>query len=183
MYYKSCLMRRFIVWALVASLFGVCATNAAAIAPDRTVTFENAYMFANSPFCPGDLIAVDDVGRITYTAFFNRDGSLKAFTTHDAAISSSVTDATTGKTLQVFYSNVVIQRDTIDPVTGVITITLGFNGLNFIIQGTSGPPLVSAGRAVETVTLTFDSEGNPTLTEVGSTATPNMMHLTQVLCS
>jgi hypothetical protein len=176
-------MRRFIVAAAVAGVIGACAGNATAVPPDRTVTFEDAYTFDNSSFCPGDLIAVDDVGRITYTAFFNRDGSLKAFTTHDAAISSVITDTTTGRSLQLFYSNVVIQRDSIDLATGVITITLGFNGLNFIIGGTAGPPLVSAGRAVETLLLTFDSEGNPTVTEVGSVATPNMVHLTQVLCS
>jgi hypothetical protein len=168
---------------VLAVLVGFSATPATADAPVRWVTFDATEIVTDSPFCPGDVIEIHDVGRITYTAFFNRDGTLKAFTTHDAAVTSYVEDTTTGAKLTVFYSNVVIQRNSIDSETGVITGTVSFDGLNFIIAGADGPPLVSAGRAVINFTVTFDSEGNPMVTETGGSATPRMLHFTQILCS
>ena len=127
------------------------------------------------------MIVVHDVGRIMTTVFIQPDGTFR-LAIHDAAITSTITDTRTGATLTGFYSNVEAVQQKTDPVTGAITQTLGFTGLNFIFRTAEGAPLVSAGRAVQTFLITFDADGNPVFTSTGTRSTPNMVHATQVLC-
>lgn len=174
---------RLLVAVMLAVLAAVWTGTATAVPPERTVTSEATQTFT-SPFCGDALIVVHDVGRITYTAFFNPDGPfLRAFMIHDAALTSTITNTETGATLTLFYSNLDVTRQSFDPETGVLTVTESFNGLNFIIRGTDGPPLVSAGRGVITFLVRFDADGNPILSDFRQTSTPNLVHLTQVLCA
>jgi hypothetical protein len=172
---------RFVVAVVPVVLAAFWTGGAAAAPPQRTVTFEATSTFT-SPFCGDALIAEHDVGRITYTEFFNPGGSSKAFMIHDTAVTQTLTNTETGATLTDFFSQLVDERFSIDPSTGDITITVSVDGLNFIIRGTN-PPLVSAGRGVLTFLITFDAQGNPTVTQIGETATPNLVHLTQLLCA
>jgi hypothetical protein len=174
---------RLLVAVVVAVLAAVWTGSATAVPPERTVTFEVTNTFT-SPFCGDALIVVHDVGRITFTAFFNPDGPfLKAFMIHDPALTSTLTNTETGATLTLFYSNLDVVRQSFDPTTGVLTVTESFNGLNFIIRGTDGPPLVSAGRGVITFLITFDADGNPIFSDVRESSTPKIVHLTQILCA
>jgi hypothetical protein len=54
--------------------------------------------------------------------------------------------------------------------------------LNFIIRRGDTPPLVSAGRGVIRFHYTIDADGNPVVTDVTQTSTPNLVHTTQLLC-
>jgi hypothetical protein len=181
---KSRLRRRALIAVTLAVFAAAAWTGSAVGAPVfRSVTFEQTYSFDNSPFCGDAVIVVHDVGRITFTVFLNQDGTPQAFATHDAAITSTITNTETGVSITFFYSNFVNEQIRTDPRTGVITDTLSFTGLNFIIRSPDGPPLVAAGRAELTATVTFDADGNPIFTQTGSSETPNMVHLTQVLCA
>jgi len=175
--------RRFLITVVGAVVATAAWTGSATAGPVfRQVAFDDTYSFDNSPFCGDDVIVVHDVGRITTTVFVQPDGTFR-LSIHDAAITSTITDTRTGATLTGFYSNFEAVQQKTDPVTGAITEKLTFTGLNFIFP-TSGPaPAVSAGRAVETLLITFDAQGNPTVTLIGGTATPNMQHVTQVLCA
>jgi hypothetical protein len=175
--------RLLLVVVALALLTGVWTGSATAVSPERTVAFETTYTLT-SPFCGDAVIAAHEVGRIASTTFFNPDGSL-TFGLHDAAITATWTNTETGATLTFFYSNFIHERDTFDPATGAITVTASFNGLNFIIEGTDGPPLVAAGRAVITLLVTFDEDGNPVVTQTIGTVTPNLAgkHLLQLLCA
>jgi hypothetical protein len=156
---------------------------AAAVPPERTVAFDVTYTFDNSPFCGDATIIVHDVGRITFTSFFNPDGSLRAFTVHDAAVTSTLTNTETGATLTGFYSNLDASKFSFDPSTDIFTVEESFNGLNILIRDAGGAPFVYAGRALVTFRIKVDSEGNGTLIDVTQVATPKMVHLTQLLCS
>jgi hypothetical protein len=176
-------MRRifFLLATALVLLAAVWTGSAMAVPPQRTVTFEATETFT-SPFCGEALIVAHDVGRITFTEFFNPDGSVRAATMHDIAITETLTNTETGATLTIFYSNFLDARISVDRKSGAITVTESFNGLNFIIEGTDGPPLVSAGRGVITLVITFDANGNPVVTRT-DTSTPNLVHLTQLLCA
>jgi hypothetical protein len=176
------MMRRYLIIAMVAVLATLWTGSAAAIPPERFVTFEATSVF-KSPFCGDATIVEHDVGRITLKAFFNPDGTLKAFTIQDAATTSTLTNTETGATLTFFYSNFVNDQYRVDHRTGAITDTLSFNGLNAIIRSPEGPPIVTAGRAALTYLVTFDVDGNPIFTPTRETATPNMEHLTKILCA
>lgn len=174
--------RRLLQAAVVLSLLaGVWAGNATAGPPQRTVTFETTSTF-RSPFCGDAIIVEHDVGRMTFTLFFNPDGSVR-ITAHETAITQTLTNTETGATLTNFFSQAVSARNSFDPASGAITVTESVNGLNFIIRGTDGPPLVSAGRGVVTFLITFDANGNPVVTKTAETSTPNLAHLTQLLCA
>lgn len=179
---KGRVMRRLLVAVTLAVLGAVWAGGAAAVPPQRTVGFEDTYTYRAQP-CGDALIVVHDVGRITFTDFFNPDGSLKVSTIHDAAITSTQTNTETGATLTSFYSNFVQDRLSIDPRSGVITEILSFNGLNFIVEGRDGRRVVSAGRGVFTFLITFDADGNLIGTPIGGTSTPNLVHVSQLLCA
>lgn len=177
-------MRRYLVTGIVVLLAALWTGSAPATPPERVVLVETTGIFNNSPFCGTDTIVVHDVGRITLAVFFNPDGTVKAFTVHDAAITSTLTNLDTGATLTGFYSNFVNDQYRIDPRTGAITETLSFSGLNAIIRDANGKPtVVTAGRATLTYLVTFDSAGNPIFTPTGVTETPNIVHLTQILCA
>jgi hypothetical protein len=177
-------MRRYLVIGIVVLLAALWTGSAAAIPPERFVFFESTAVFNNSPFCGDATIVVHDVGRITLAEFFNPDGTPKAFTVHDAAITETLTNLDTGATLTTFYSNFVNDQYRIDRRTGAITETLSFSGLNAIIRDPNGKPtVVTAGRATLTYLVTFDAAGNPVFTPTGVTETPNMEHLTQILCA
>ena len=173
-------MRLLLAVVALAVLVAVWTGSATAVPPQRTVTFELTSTFT-SPFCGDAVIVAHDVGRITITFFFNPDGSLTV-TVHDTAITQTLTNTETGATLTTFYSQFIDERVSVDPESGAITITESVNGLNFIIDGTESPPLVSAGRGVATFVITFDANGNPVVTET-ETSTPNLVHLTQLLCA
>lgn len=176
--------RRFLI-TVVSTVLAIAAWTGSATASPvfREVTFDNTEAFNNSPFCGDDLIVVHDVGRVTFTAFLNRDGTPQAFTTHDAAITSTITDTVTGASLTLVYSNFVNEQIRTDARTGAITDTLSFNGLNFIIRTSDGATLVSAGRGVLTASVTFDADGNPIFTPIGASSTPNLVHITSILCA
>jgi hypothetical protein len=174
-------MRRLLLAAALAVLAAVWTGSATAVSPQRTVTFEVTYTFT-SPFCDDALILAHEVGRRTFTDFFNPDGSLKATTIHDTAITQTLTNTETGATLTNFFSQFIDVRIKVDRRSGAITVTESINGLNFIIEGTDGPRVVSAGRGVITFLITFDANGDPVIT-VTETSTPNLVHLTQLLCA
>ena len=174
--------RVVLIGAVLGVATAVWTATATAIPPERTVTFDQTYSF-NSPFCGNAIIVQHDVGRITFTSFFNPDGSLRAFTVHDAAVTTTLTNTATGATLTGFYSNLDASNFSFDPATGVLTWTESFNGLNILVKGTGGAPFVSAGRAVVTLRFTFDADGNGILLDETQVATPKMFHLTQLLCS
>jgi hypothetical protein len=179
---KRNVTRPFLVTITLAVLAAVWAGGAAAVSPERTVFFELTYPIFSS-VCPDAHFVEHDVGRITFTTFLNADGTLRAFGTHDAAITSTITNTDTGATLTFFYSNFVHEQISVDSATGALTDTLSLNGLNFIIQSPDGPPLVSAGRVVVTLLVTFDADGNPIFTVTGITSTPNIVGLSQFICS
>jgi hypothetical protein len=175
-------LQRLLIATSVLVLAAIWTGTAAAVPPDRTIMSEATQTF-QSPFCGDALIVEHDVGRITYTSFFNPDGSLRAFTVHDAAVTTTLTNTETGATLTGVYSNLDATQISFDPSSGVVTLTESFNGLNILLRGTGGAPFVSAGRAVVTYRFRFDSEGNAILIDVTQVATPKMVHLTQLLCS
>jgi hypothetical protein len=174
-------MRRFLIIAAIASTAAVWTGSATAVPPVRGVTFENTYSFT-SPFCGDAQIVAHDVGRMTFADFFSPDGSLKASTNHLTAITQTLTNTATGATITNFYSQFVVARFSVDALTGAITIVESINGLNFIIQEPDGRRQVSAGRGTITLLVTFDENGNPVVTET-ETSTPNLVHLTQLLCA
>lgn len=176
---SSVTQRLIITFALIV-LAAVWSGSAAGDPPERSVAFDATSTFT-SPFCGDAPIVEHDVGRMTFTVFFNADGTFKAATVHPVAITQTLTNTATGATLTDFFSQFVRDRETFDPTTGVLTLTEEVNGLNFIIRGTD-PPLVSAGRGVITYLITFDAEGNPHVTVASQTSTPNLAHLTGLLC-
>jgi hypothetical protein len=179
---KARSLQRLLIATSVLVLAAISTGTAAAVPPERTVTFDVTYT-VQSPFCGDAIIVQHDVGRITFTSFFNADGSLRAFTVHDAAVTSTFTNTETGATLTGFYSNLDSSQFRFDPATGILTATESFNGLNLLVRGTGEAPFVSAGRAVVTFRIMFDADGNGTVIDVTQVATPKMFHLTQVLCS
>jgi hypothetical protein len=172
---------RLLIVAVLALAAAAWAGSAVAVPPERTVLFDDTFQ-THSPFCGDAIIVEHDVGRITYVAFFDQNGFVPRSAVHGAAVTSTYTNTSTGATLTVFHSNLDSSRISFDPATGIYTVTESFTGLNFILRRPGEPPLVSAGRAVDTFTVSFDSEGNPTFTELGDSATPNMVHITQILC-
>jgi hypothetical protein len=179
---KTRATRRFLIAVIAAVPAAVWTGDATAAPPQRTVTFDVAFTFT-SPFCGDAIITDHDVGRITFTSFVNADGTPRAFTTHDAATTTTLTNTETGATLTLFYSNFVDARLSVDPRTGVITELVSFNGLNFLGETLDGTPFVSAGRAELTFLVTFDADGNPIFTPTGVSETPKIVHLTQLLCA
>jgi hypothetical protein len=99
---KGRVIRRLLVAVMLAASAAVWTGNAAAVPPQRTVTFDFTYPPFMSPFCGDALIVQHDVGRITFTTFFNPDGSPSRFTIHDAAVTSTLTNTDTGATLTLF---------------------------------------------------------------------------------
>lgn len=170
-----------LVVVVLTVLAAVWTGSATAAPPQRTVAFEETDAYT-SQFCGDALIVEHDVGRITYTDHRNPDGSPKAFTIHYAAITQTLTNTATGATLTNFYSQVQAVRTSVDPESGAITVTASVTGLNFIIRASDEPPLVSAGRGVITFLVTFDANGNEVVTTT-VTETPNLLHLTQLLCA
>jgi hypothetical protein len=155
---KSQLGRRVLIAVILGVFVAAAWTGSAVGAPVfRSVTFEQTYSF-DSPFCGDAVIAVHEVGRITFTVFLDKNGFPQSFALHDAAITYTITNTETGASITSFYSN-------------------------FMIRSADEPPLVSAGRAELTYTLTFDADGNPIFTQTGLSETPNMVHLTQLLCA
>jgi hypothetical protein len=70
--------RRFSVTVMLAVLAAaVWAGGAAAVPPERTVFFELTYPITSFA-CPDAHLVEHDVGRITFTAFFNPDGTPRA---------------------------------------------------------------------------------------------------------
>jgi hypothetical protein len=175
-------MRRHLIIAIPVVLAALWTGSAAAVPPERFVVFDLMFVF-KSPFCGDATIVGHNVGRSTVKTFFNRDGTVKAFTIQDAAVTQTLTNTETGATLTNFYSQFVKDQYRVAPTTGAITETLTFNGLNGIIKNPEGPPLVIAGRAEQTYLITFDAEGNPIFTLTSDTSTPNMEHLTKLLCA
>jgi hypothetical protein len=174
-------MRLFLVVAMLAAPAAVWTGGAMAVPPERFVTFDATSTFT-SPNCGDAIIVEHDVGRMTFTVFFNADGSVRSVAIHDAAITQTLTNTDTGATLTNFFSQAVGERFSVDLNSGAVTVTETVNGLNFIIRGTN-PPRVSAGRGVATFLITFDADGNPTVTKTGETSTPNLVHLTRLLCA
>jgi len=174
--------RRFLITVAMGVLAAAWTGSATAGPVFREVTFDQTYSFNNSPFCGDAVIVVHDVGRITTTVFIQPDGTFR-LSIHSAAITSTITNTETGATLTSFYSNLEAVQLKIDPVTGAMTETLTFTGLNFIFRTPAGAPLVAAGRAVVTILVTFDTDGNPIFTKTGESSTPNMEHVTKVLCA
>ena len=167
------------------ALAGVWAGGAAAVGPVRTVTFEADFTFDNSPFCGDAVIAVHSVGRITDMTWSNADGTDLRFSEHYAAVTGTYTNLDTGATLTIIGSNLETDHLSLDPTTSGFTLTTTYSGLNFRVAGTARPPLVSGGRAVVALTGTYEVIGNVIyLSPVTETqnATPDMMHITQILC-
>ena len=176
-------VRRGVIIAAVGCVAGGLAGSAIAVPPERFVTFDLTSDYQDAR-CGDAIIHEEDVGRITFTRFFNPDGSEKALVIHFTAVTQTLTNTETGITLTNFYSQVFHERVSVDPETGVIAVEDDITGLNFIIRSADGgPPLVSAGRGVDTYNVTFDGEGNVIVSDVSRTSTPNLVHLLQVLCA
>jgi hypothetical protein len=163
----------------------ICAvwTGTAAAAPVfRAVTFDRTSTFNDSPFCGDATLVEHDVGRLMTAVFVQPDGSIHVLE-HGAHVTSTLTNNSTGATLTVVGSNMESFTETTDPVTGAMSETVAFHGLNYLIRTGQGKPIVSAGHGVLTLAVTLDANGNPIFTPTGESSTPNLHHLTQLLCA
>jgi hypothetical protein len=126
-----------------------------------------------------------DVGRITFVTFHNPDGTVRRIDVHDAALTATYTLDGTDTSVTLFYSNVIrIFTATTQSDDGSTFREVDqFVGLNYIIRPSEGPPIVSAGRGVFTVTATFDGSGNLVKLEFTEQTTPHLAHVTDVLCA
>jgi hypothetical protein len=177
-------LRPLVVLVSLGLLAGAVWTGTATAAPVfREVTYEQTSSFDNSSFCGNATIVEHDVGRMMTAVFVQPDGSIRVLT-QGAKVTSTLTNTETGATLTFVGSNMESFRQlTTDPLTGAITETVAFNGLNYLIRTPQSAPLVSAGRGVLTLAVTFDGDGNPIFTPTGELSTPNLKHLTQLLCA
>jgi hypothetical protein len=178
-------MRRLLFCLTVLALLGFLTGTAAAVPPVRSVQLENSYSaYIDDPACGAPFVLeVHDVGRMTTTTFFDKDGKFKEALVHETQITETLTNSVTGETATSVYTNVIHdQHLTTDPATGTIHYMERYSGLNFLARSPRESTLVSAGMVEALVTVTFDENGDLIFTVTGLHETPNLIPAHTLVC-
>lgn len=173
-------MRRFVLLGMFLGAAALSPLAAEAAAPERVVSDTVTYS-GTSPCGP---VTEVDVGRITSTTFFNTDGTVKRFVLRDPAITSTFT-LKGGNSLTFFVSNIVLisSTTTTSPNGSTYTEVDKYVGLNYIYTTPDGRMITSAGRGTLTYMVSYDARGKIVSEDLSDSATPNLAHVTDIICA